>query len=651
MNVNANKLKNIVYYYMKSLNIYSSTDKMIKNIKYSKRIPPQDDFYNYVNKVWCNRTTIPLSYSHWGITQILYKRQMYQLKKIIDNLKSINRKNRLLLGYYNSYMNISYRNRVGFEPIQPYLSFIEMMDNSEESNYNLVSLFLRDGLDNIFWIVANSDEKQSNIMRPYFISDGIGLDMKLYYSKKEYKNIRERYKIHMKRVFKLIGYTEKESVKIVKNVFNIEKHIAKHLYLPEEERIEEKRYNKVNRKKFFNKSMNKMLDQLGITNSVIIDNPKFYKFIEKLLKKDLKYYFIWRLLSTASIYLSEDFVNESFKFYKFLTGTKKQKKLWKRGISFVEGTVGELLGELYVKKHFPESSKKKVLKMVNNLKSAFRDQIRSLDWMENKTKTRALKKLSKFRVKIGYPNKFEKYEGVEPLAHPFSNVVQVSRYIFNKKIINRFEKPVDREEWGMLPHKVNAYFDPPLNEIVFPAGILQPPYFDPTADDVYNYGSIGATIGHEITHGYDDQGRKFDENGNLNNWWTKRDEKQYNKKANKIIKLYNNCRMYGKKVNGELTVGESIADLGGLIIAFNAMKKTLENKDYIMNAKKFLISYAFGWRIKVRKKVALRKLLTDEHPPARYRVNMVLYNFPVFHEVYCTRKGDKMYNDDFIKIW
>jgi len=290
------------------------------------------------------------------------------------------------------------------------------------------------------------------------------------------------------------------------------------------------------------------------------------------------------------------------------------------------------------------------LELVDNLKKSLKYHIENLDWMESKTKAKALKKLSKFKFKIGYPDKFIDYSSIKPRDTLFDNMIESSMFDYRTEIVDRLEKKMDKNRWEMLPHTINAYFYPELNEIVFPAAILQPPYFDPNADDSFNYGGIGATIGHEMTHGYDDQGRKYDHNGNLNDWWTENDAKKYNNKAKKIVQQYNQYKLYDVNVNGDLTQGENIADLGGLKISYTAFLNANKNAT-LQDKKNFFITYAFSWRDKETKDSTINSLVTDEHSPAIFRVNGPLYNCEEFFETFCCREGDKMFNENVIKIW
>ena len=622
----------------------SNTNKMIDDIKLSDKFSPVNDFYNYINNDWCSKTKIPADRSRWGITEEMNKDVLEKLDKLIKEMKPSNHQRRLIKGTYDCYNNKKFRNELDFQPIVPYLNLVE-----SNNNYEIFKFFTRSGFENLFAIGTMPAMKDSSLNVAYFFEDGLGLPEKSYYFDTDKEDIRNHYKHLIKQLLKYIGHTDKESKEITNKVFNIETELAKHSLSLEESRDIDI-YKEISRKKEFGKKMNAMLDELKIPDRVTIENKKFYKFVEKLLEKDLKDYFKVKVLLTFASLLSERFEELMFSFYSVqLNGIKKQLPMWKKTINFINKNIGEILSDEYVKIYFPQSSKKKMITIVKELINALKEHIKKLDWMENKTKERALLKLAKMRFKIGYPEKFEKYEDIKIMKHPVDMVVQVNNFNFEKYVIKKFEKPVDRNIWHMLPTEINAYYAPDLNEFVFPAGILQAPFFDPEADEAYNYGSIGSVIGHEMTHGYDDQGMKFDENGNLNNWWSKKDLAEYKKRAKLIEKQYDNYELYGKKLNGKLTLGENIADLGGLVIAYTAMINAIGESEE--NTRKFIKSFGLSWRTKKRKKRTIKDLITDVHSPAIFRVNGSLYNFQPYQKLYCTREGDKMFNKDIIKIW
>ena len=626
----------------------------------------KENFYNAINKEWEDNNEIPNEYSRWGTFEILHKKTQENLKELLENSDTDSKEGQLLHAFYDSYMDTEYRHSENTGPILPYLDKIKNIETSEDI-INMLVTFTKDGFKTLFPVYAEPDAKDSSVIRPYMCQGGLHLPDMKYYFEEEHKEIREKYLVHMSNLFRMISYVdENELTDICKDIFTFEEKIAKTWMTREEHREIEKTYHKVNRHNHFGKNVNMLLDKLEVTDTIIYDNDNYFSYIEDLIenKKNIdifKHYFTWNIVSGAASLLGNAFVDERFDFCgRILNGQKEKKPLWMRGLSFLEGNVGETLSKLYVDRYFPEESKTKMLTMVNNLSVALKEHIQKLDWMEDSTKVKALEKLEKFNVKIGYPNKFKDYTHLKTHKHPLNNSIEFDRYEFQTDFVNRLEKPVDKERWEMYAHTINAYFHPEMNEIVFPAAILQAPFFDPNAEDAYNYGAIGAVIGHEMTHGYDDQGRKFDSDGNLNDWWTENDTQKYNEKAERIIKQYDGYTFFDKNVSGKLTQGENIADLGGVKVAFTAMKKALEDGTYNKNENEvnvlspeqtFFVSYATAWRNKIRKELAINYLVIDPHSPGYWRVNGVLVNVPEFFEAFDISVANKMFNDDIVSIW
>jgi putative endopeptidase len=406
--------------------------------------------------------------------------------------------------------------------------------------------------------------------------------------------------------------------------------------------------------------------RLGVENpgDINVAQLKFFKGISEMMENtDLqtwKSYLMWNLLNEAAPYLSNEFVNQNFEFYgKILSGQQELQPRWKRVLNVVSGGLGEALGQLYVKEYFPASSKDRMVSLVENLKSAFGDRIKRLDWMSDKTKKKALEKLNAIMVKIGYPDKWKDYSILEVVPDSyFDNVVAAGKFEFNRDL-KKIGKTVDKTEWGMTPQTVNAYYNPSNNEIVFPAAILQPPFFNAAADDAVNYGAIGVVIGHEMTHGFDDQGRQYDKEGNLNDWWTQGDAKRFKEKTDKLVMLYDNYVVLDSlHVNGNLTLGENIADLGGLNISFEAYQKTEESQhpeiiDGFTPEQRFYISYAQVWRQSIRPEELRRRLKTDVHSPGEARVNVPPFNIDSFIQAFGIKKGDSLFisKEDRAYIW
>ncbi|CAN5402425.1 hypothetical protein BH11BAC1_BH11BAC1_17040 [soil metagenome] len=399
-------------------------------------------------------------------------------------------------------------------------------------------------------------------------------------------------------------------------------------------------------------------------DSLVLGQPEFLKELESQLKKtsveDWKIYLKWNLLNLGGNVLSNDFVMEDFHFNsEVISGQKQIKERWNRMVSFTDGYLGDALGQLYVAKYFPPEAKKKADELVSNLMAEYKERITKLDWMGEDTKKKALEKLSTIVRKIGYPDKWKDYAGVEITRDNFfANLMSVTKYNYNY-MINKIGKPVDRAEWGMTPPTVNAYYNPSMNEIVFPAGILQPPFFNKDADDAVNYGGIGAVIGHEITHGFDDEGRNYDSKGNLTQWWTSEDSAKFSQRAQLIVEQYNGYTVNDSlHVNGSLCLGENIADLGGITISYHAFKKTAQGKsdekiDGLTPDQRFFFGFARIWAGSMRPKESARRIIVDPHSPSLYRVNGPMSNMPEFYTAFAVKENDAMWRADSIraKIW
>ncbi|MBD0350166.1 MAG: M13 family metallopeptidase, partial [Flavisolibacter sp.] len=408
-----------------------------------------------------------------------------------------------------------------------------------------------------------------------------------------------------------------------------------------------------------------LLQQMKVqgADSVLVNNPTFFKTADILLSalplQDWKSYLRWNILRNAAPYLSSAFVNENFRLTQVLTGQKEQTPRWQRVSNLIDASLGELLGQLYVQKYFKPEAKQRMLDLVNNLQTTFQERIRRLDWMSDETKQRALEKLNAFTKKIAYPEKWKDYEGVTITSTDFlSNVQSANAWRYND-MVSRMGKPVDRTEWGMTPPTINAYYNPSNNEIAFPAGILQFPFFDFGADDAVNYGGIGAVIGHEMTHGFDDQGRQYAASGNLQDWWNKEDAEKFKQRADMVVNQYNAFKVLDTlSVNGRLTLGENLADLGGLSIAYEAFTKTKQYKegkkiDGFTPAQRFFLSWAQVWRNNALPETEAQLILTDPHSPGMYRCNGAVMNMDPWYDAFAVQPGDKMYKtpEQRIKVW
>ncbi|MCH8326797.1 MAG: M13 family metallopeptidase, partial [Bacteroidetes bacterium] len=472
------------------------------------------------------------------------------------------------------------------------------------------------------------------------------------------------------KMFSLLGYQKTEAENNANTVMKIETRLAKASMTRVERRDPHKTYNKMSSTKI--KKLTPYLDwdnyftYLGFSTPDYINvaQPKFFKEVNKMIKqvpiKDWRVYLTWNFINRSASYLSSDFDIANFEFYrKYLRGSKVQSARWKRVMRTINAYLGEAVGQLYVEKTFPPESKERAAKIVVNLKAAMKSRIENLDWMSDATKKQALHKLNSFGVKIGYPDKWKNYSNLDVDRESYIGNVIRGRIFAFKRNMNKLGKPVDKTEWGMTPQTVNAYYSPTRNEIVFPAAILQPPFFNQNADDAINYGAMGAVIGHEITHGFDDQGRKFDADGNLKDWWTKEDGERFDKRAQKIFDQFDSyVPIDSLHINGKLTAGENIADLGGLTVAFTAFKNTEEYKrnkklDGFTPAQRFFFGWAQVWENNMRDQALRLRIKTDPHSPGKYRVLGPLRNMPEFWEAFNVKPGDKMRmpEDKVVKIW
>jgi putative endopeptidase len=635
---------------------------------------PTDNFYMFVNGKWFKNTVIPGTESGTGAFLDIYNRTKDNLKTIFDDLaKSTNKEGTIeqqVADFYASGMDTTTIDKLGYEPIKPYLKQIDdikdvkgLMAFVAEAQTSQTSF--------LFGLQIGADEKNSAMNLPSFYQGGLGLPDRDYYFKTDPAtlDIIKSYQTMVAKMFTLTGVDAATATKNVEAVYNLEKQIAAAHLTNIQLRDPQTNYNKTAvaalDKSMPNIGWTSLLTDMKIkSDSINIGQPKHFANINTLLTttpiNTWKLYLQAHLITDAANALSSDFVNASFEHYgKTLGGKKQLKPRWERIINSTDGNLSEALGQLYVKKYFTEDAKKRMLELINNLQKAFENRIDKLDWMSDATKQKSKDKLHTFLKKIGYADKWKDYSKVKiNKAQYFNNVVACSKNEYNFQV-SKVGKPVDRTEWGMTPSTVNAYYNPTFNEIVFPAGILQFPFFDPKADDAINYGGIGMVIGHEMTHGFDDQGAQYDKDGNMENWWTKEDETKFKEKGKSVISLYNSFTVLDTvHVKGELTLGENIADIGGIAIAYEAFKMTKQGQDSTKidgysPDQRFFLSYAQIWRNKQKEQSILQRVNTDPHSPPMYRVNAPLMNFEPFYKAFNVKEGDKMFvaEKDRIKIW
>ncbi|MBL0202661.1 MAG: M13 family metallopeptidase [Chitinophagaceae bacterium] len=638
-------------------------------------VKPGDNFYLYANGAWIKKTPIPSSKTRWGSFDALAEESSQALKSLLEDASKDPGKNELMKrvgDYYASAMDSAAIEKLGYKPIKPYLDGITALSSKAQVLKQVNYLRSQSITSPLYRIGVGQDAKD---VTKYIISIGQGgttLPDRDYYLKNDTRSqkIRTDYTAYITKLFTLTGETTVKAMANAVTVMQLETAMAQAQMSRVEMRDPTKLYNKFSVEGLTAKTPNlnwaSILPELGYKtkqDSVIVSNPKFMVFIDSLLSKvsldDWKVYLKWGVLKNAAPYLSSEFVDANFAFNQSLSGQKEQTPRWQRMSGLIDNQLGDLLGQLYVDKYFNQAAKARMLELVNNLSTSFDSRIKKLDWMSEVTKQRALAKLHAFVKKIGFPDKWKNYDGVIIKRDDFyGNLQRCSQWQYNDNV-SRLGKPIDKTEWGMTPPTVNAYYSPQKNEIVFPAGILRFPFFDFEADDAINYGGIGAVIGHEMTHGFDDQGRQFDADGNLQDWWTKTDADEFKKRADEVVQQYNGYTILDTlHVNGKLTLGENLADLGGLSIAYEAFKNTKQGQssekiDGFTPDQRFFLNWSQVWRNNILPEAAAQRIVTDNHSPGMYRSNGPLTNMEAFYKAFDVKFGDKMYKapEKRTKIW
>ena len=636
-------------------------------------VRPQDSLYDHVNSDWLNNTPIPDDQVGWGSYMTLreesYSNQDMLIKKIIERIENndsfISDEELKIANLYKSFIDRDKVNRLGYDPILPELKIISEISNVIDL-WQYFSRSIKSGSSIPLRIFIYDDLKDPLNYTIYFDQGGLGLPDRDYYLEDNYKEIRGAYITHIENLLRLASIKNPKQRAL--SAFEIENKLAKVQLSRLEMRDPERIYNPYEKDRLYDLGgnyWNEWVEELGLgsQNKFIVESPVYITALIDLMNEipidKWKDYLIVRLVKGSAGSLSDDFILESFEFSKILTGREKLPDLWKRAVGLVNGIMGDALGKIYVNDFFPPEYKDKMEILVDNLLESYRIGIQELEWMSDETKKRALEKLSKMRVKIGYPEVWDDYEGLEINPNDLYGNLNNSAIFGYKKALERLNGPVDRREWSMSPQTVNAYFSPTKNEIVFPAAYLQPPNFNPKADDAVNYGAIGVTIGHEISHAFDDKGSQFDGDGNLRNWWTKEDRDNFDKRTALLANQYSQYEVLpGRKLNGELTLGENIADLGGAKAAFRAYKISLKGEpspiiDNYTGEQRFFIGTAQSDRVKFRDEIYEMRVATSVHSPSRFRVDGVIINMKEFHKAFSTEKGDKLYksDDEIILIW
>ena len=641
-----------------------------------KSVRPQDDFYNYVNGGWMKTAVIPADKSSWGSFNELREKtdenSLSILKNILTEKYEKGTEGQKIQDLYATYMDMDKRNADGINPIKEDLAKIDAIKNMKDLQKYLIES-VKEGNDPLFSWSVRGDLKNSKMNAVYLISASLGLG-KDYYQKENEDNRKtlEEYTKYVASLLEIIG--EKNATEKAQRIVALEKSFAKTYLTNEEGRDANKRYNPKTMEELAKISKNinlvNYLKGAGVnTDRVIIGELKYYENLDKFINPNnlelIKDYLKVHLVSDNTDYLDQRLDDLSFAFYgQYLKGQQVQRPMDKRALNLINGILGEAFGKLYVQKYFSPEAKKEMEVMIDYLKKSYRQHINNLDWMSATTKEKALEKLSKFNVKIAYPDKWEDYsklviESPKDGANLYSNLKNIEKWDY-EKALEKIGKPVDKTKWGMSPQTVNAYYSPLNNEIVFPAAILQAPFFDFKADPAVNFGGIGAVIGHEIAHGFDDGGARFDGDGNLNNWWTEEDKKNFEVKVKQLADQFSKYEpVKGNFVNGVFTSGENIADLAGVAIAYDALQMYLKDKGnqelisgYSQN-QRFFLSWATIWRTKSTEKYMINQVKTDPHTPGYFRAFAPLTNVDAFYEAFDVKEGDKYYKkpEDRIKIW
>jgi putative endopeptidase len=636
------------------------------------QVRPQDNFYLYVNGGWLKTAVIPPSQSSWGSFSTLQDSSLARLHRILDSLVQAPGLSKGSIGQQTADLFYSAMDSAGIEargldPVKPELESIERIRNSGDLIRKVASEY-QINHNPFFAFYVSADDKNSLMNIAHFDQGGLGLPSRDYYFKQDSAtlNIRNAYQAYISKIFSLSGSSAAEADAKAGAVLALETGLAKVSKDPVAMRDPNENYHKLD-VAGLNKKLPGFRDLLNgmniVSDTLLMGQPAFYEGLFRLIRETplqtLKDYLHFHLLDDDADYLPHAFMEAKFEFNKLLTGQSVMQERWKRMTNMVDRQLGDALGQFYVQRYFPPEAKKRINELVDNIISTFGERLRQLDWMSDSTKQKAIVKLNAIVRKVGYPDKWKDYSSVEVVRDDIiANIRATSNYAY-KRDIGKIGRPVDRSEWFMTPPTINAYYDPTANNINFPAGILQPPFYFVSGDDAVNYGAIGMVIGHEITHGFDDQGRQYDADGNLKEWWSAADAERFKERAQKIVNQYNGyIAVDTLHLNGELTEGENIADNGGLAIAYAAFKKTTQGRrDEKINGltpdQRFFMSAAQVWRIKVRPEKLRTWTLTNPHSAPMWRVNGPVSNMPAFYQAFQVQPSDSMYRPDSlrVKIW
>ena len=629
-------------------------------------INPRNDFYQYACGGWMKANPLTDEYSSFGSFDQLAENNRTQIKGLIEELAkkqsqpgSITQK---IGDLYNIAMDSAKLNADGVAPIKEYLDKLAAIKDRNGLSHEIATMH-RDGFGPFFGLYVGADDMNSSMNIAQLYQGGLSLGEREYYldGDDHTKEIRTKFEEHVDKMFQLAGFTAEEAQKAAKNVMKVETRLAEVSKSAVELRDPYANYNKITvaqlKKEVPSIDWDAYFTTIGLKDlqDVNVGQMDEIKTVADLLKKEdldvLKAYLQWNVINTASSYLSDNFVAQNFDFYgRTLSGTKEMQPRWKRAVSAVNGVLGEAVGQMYTEKYFPAAAKERMIKLVGNLQKALGERIQGLEWMSEETKAKALEKLAAFHVKVGYPDKWRDYSSLEIKNDSYwANIIR-SNHFDHDKMIAKAGKPVDKDEWLMTPQTVNAYYNPTTNEICFPAAILQYPFFDMNADDACNYGAIGVVIGHEMTHGFDDQGRQYDKDGNLKDWWTPEDAKNFKERAQVLVDYFGNIEVLpGLKANGELTLGENIADHGGLQVSFLALQKAMaenplgKDEHGFTPEQRFFLSYANVWADNTRDEQIRLQTKSDPHSLGRWRVNAALPHISMWYDAFGVKEGDALY--------
>ncbi len=638
---------------------------------------PGNDFFTYVNGNWLKSNPIPAAEARWGSFIILSEQNNELLRKILTDAAAKQYdpgSNMQKIGdFWQIAMDTNKLEKDGILPATSEWNAINGITTRAEL-FKVLSDFHIRGIGGFYGSYVTQDIKNNERNMVYFSQGGLGLPDRDYYLKQDEKSkkIRGEYLLHLEAMFGMFGVNKEVAATNATSILALETGLAENSMSRVENRNQDKKYNPRSladlKSTYPNIAWDIYFEHIGYktkgVDTIILSQPLYFAYLNKVLEtesiENLKTYMKWKLMASVSGYLTNALGKQNFHFYStVITGTKEQKPRWKRVVGSANGLIGEIVAQEYVKVAFSEESKRKVNEMVDNLREAYRYRIENLEWMSAETKKKALEKLASFKRKLGYPDKWEDYSKLEIKKDSYlANYYRAQQFGHNQ-MLDKLGKPIDKTKWGMLPQTVNAYYSGVMNEIVFPAAIMQPPFFDAKADDAVNYGAIGAVIGHEFSHGFDDQGSKFDAKGNLNSWWTEEDRKKFMERTKVIVDQYSKFKVADSVyVNGELTQGENIADIAGLLVAYDAFQISLKGKerkiiDGYTPEQRFFIGFAQVWRGHARPEYVRNQVLTDPHSPQEFRVNGTLSNMPAFYKAFDVKEGDKLYRaeKDQVKIW